>query len=61
MYEHPTYIRLKQSIHDDAILNSSLYGLVSAGIIARNEDEWYVTPEGFASTVWYLLQRRMIW
>jgi len=61
MYEHPTYARLNQSVNDEAILNSSLYRLISAGIIARNEEECYITPEGFAPAVRYLIQRRMIW
>ncbi|PKL60220.1 MAG: hypothetical protein CVV33_03795 [Methanomicrobiales archaeon HGW-Methanomicrobiales-4] len=61
MYEYPTYNRLIQFVKDDAILNSALYRLVSAGVVARNEEEWYVTTEGFAPAVQYLIQRRMIW
>jgi hypothetical protein len=61
MYEHPTYIRLNKSVNDEAILNSSLYRLVSAGVVVRNEEEWHITAKGFAPAVQYLLQRRMIW
>lgn len=61
MYEYPTYTLLNQSVSDRAILNSSLYRLVSAGVIIRNDEEWSITPEGFAPAIQYLLQRRMIW
>jgi hypothetical protein len=61
MYEHPTYARLNQSVNDEAILNSSLYRLVSAGVVAREDEEWHITAKGFAPTVQYLIQRRMIW
>jgi len=61
MYEYPVYSRLNQSIHDKAILNSSLYRLVSAGLVTRNDHTWSITPEGFAPVVSYLSQRRMIW
>jgi len=43
------------------MLNSSLYRLVSAGLIMRKEDMWSVSFEGFSSVVEYLKQRRMIW
>lgn len=61
MYENPVYSRLNQSIHDKAVLNSSLYRLSSAGLLMRDEDTWKITAEGFAPVVSYLTQRRMIW
>ncbi len=61
MYESPVYSRLNESVNDKALLNSSLYRLVSAGLIMLNDDMWSVSFEGFSSVVEYLKQRRMIW
>jgi hypothetical protein len=47
MYESPVYSRLNESVNDKAMLNSSLYRLVSAGLIMRKEDMWSVSFEGF--------------
>lgn len=61
MYEQPTYSYLFRSVHDDSVLNSALYRLMSAGVITRKGENWSLTPEGFAPAVRYLMQRRMIW
>jgi hypothetical protein len=61
MYELPVYSRLNESIQDKAMLNSSLYRLVSSGLVIRNEEVWCISLEGFAPVVDYLKQRRMIW
>ena len=61
MYESPTFSRLFHSIQEKAILNSSLYRLISTGLVEKEENILRVTPEGFAPVVSYLSQRRMIW
>lgn len=61
MYESPVYSRLNQSVQDKALLNSSLYRLLSAGLIIRDGEKWSISAQGFAPAVSYLTQRRMIW